>query len=827
MELHNSYTSSSSSRGINAGATIGYGHKIQTTGNGGSISVSRSNQNTVETIHANGNFRNVNEVHNNTGTMTLSGFNQEGGKVTGNIGKVEVISRQNTSTTTESSKGVNLGISANGVPSSVNINASRTNGNRAFVDNQSTFVVGEGSNLHVGTVENTGAVIGKEGNSTFKIDSYVGKDIQNYDTMTTTGGSIGVSLGGKPKITNVGFNQDSSDKQGITRNTVVGDVEITKAEGSPINRDLGKANETTKDTHRSTNINVESQTIEYATNPGKLKEDIGKAKKEISDVTTAIKESIHDRGDDNRNFFGQLREIRLSETVNNIAGKRLTEAQKSEDVVAAWKDAYKDLGYNLDVRYTTEEDTPEMKDKAGTAYVSKDGVHTIIININAKENSTKAGLIGTLAEEASHIVNGVAGRQIATGTKEKGLESTGRASNAYFQEEYKGSNQNMTYKSDGKIDTSKLGVHVGDKLFLETGKNQALNAYLEGNKRDLLDNFIETLKSDEKYKDKLDELDELNEKLKNLLANNEILANKKLSVEEEKHYLNIYQENNKDKLKVITDEDGSREIVIENKFNLNNLINKLEKDKLSELEIKKIQYEILKTSLVREIISREDFNTIIQTTDNTKISNDIEINNKWNNYTSAVNNTILERQKEENSSGGIFSNNFRDNDNSGNRFVGDVVYYNLNAPNKKYLSIDEYGKTKETDYKSKKPIEQHELVVHPSDLIMLKDEQEKGIPFEFMRTEGARYVTKDNGVTYLEDRFTEVKMPDGTSEYWLQPLIKLETNTLKFEEMTNEILFGKDRDNTRFYYHKNFEQGVIKFKSFEEKKNFFDMYGVD
>ena len=183
VELHNSYTSSSSSRGINAGATIGYGHKIQTTGNGGSISASRSNQNTVETIYANGNFKNVNEVHNNTGSMVLNGFNQEGGKVTGNIGKVEVISRQNTSTTTGSSKGVNLGISANGVPSSVNVNASRTNGNRAFVDNQSTFVVGEGSNLHVGTVENTGAVIGKEGNSTFKIDTYVGKDIQNYDIV--------------------------------------------------------------------------------------------------------------------------------------------------------------------------------------------------------------------------------------------------------------------------------------------------------------------------------------------------------------------------------------------------------------------------------------------------------------------------------------------------------------------------------------------------------------------------------------------------------------------------------------------------------------------
>jgi len=461
VELHNSYSSSSSSRGINAGATIGYGHKIQTTGNGGSISASQSNQNTVETVYANGNFKNVNEVHNNTGSMVLNGFNQEGGKLTGNIGKVEVISRQNTSTTTGSSSGMSLGISANGVPSSVNINGSRTNGDRAFVDNQSTFIVGEGSSLHVGTLENTGAVVGKQGNSTFKINNYVGKDIQNHDTMKTTGGSLGISTE-KPRITNVGFNQDSRDKQGITRNTVIGDVEIAGAERSPINRDLGKANEVTRDTHSSTNINVESQTIEYLTNPGKLKEDIGKAKKEISDVTTAIKESINDRGDDNRNFFGQLREVRLNETVNNIAGKRLNEADKSEDVVAAWKDANKDLGYNLDVRYTTGEDTPEMKDKAGTAYVSKDGVHTIIININAEENSTKAGLIGTLAEEASHIVNGVAGRQIATGTEEKGLESTGRAANAYFKEEYKGSNQNMTYRSDGKIDTSKLGTNVGD-----------------------------------------------------------------------------------------------------------------------------------------------------------------------------------------------------------------------------------------------------------------------------------------------------------------------------------------------------------------------------
>ena len=473
VELRNRYSSESSGFGVGVSAGIGSNGQIKSNGISGNISANRNNRNTDETIHANGSFTNVNEVHNNTGTMTLSGFNQEGGKVTGNIGKVEVVSRQNTSTTTGSSKGVNLGISANGVPSSVNINASRTNGNRAFVDNQSTFVVGEGSNLHVGTVENTGAVIGKEGNSTFKIDTYVGKDIQNYDTMTTTGGSIGASLGGKPKITNVGFNQDSRDKQGITRNTVVGDVEIAEAEGSPINRDLGKANEVTKDTHRSTNINVESQTIEYLTNPGKLKEDIWKAKEEINDIKWAIKESIHDRGDDNRNFFGQLSEVRLDKSLENITSERLIGKTVDTEIAGIFKDAYKDLGYDINIIFSDPKNSPQLLDekgkpKTGTAYVRDEKgkkIKTIIINGEDPKNATKAGLIGTIVEEGSHVIGKVEGRQRKTGTDEKGLESTGRASNEYFSEKYKDDNPTISIQSDGKdYSNVDFGEHVGDEV---------------------------------------------------------------------------------------------------------------------------------------------------------------------------------------------------------------------------------------------------------------------------------------------------------------------------------------------------------------------------
>ncbi|WP_248615008.1 filamentous hemagglutinin N-terminal domain-containing protein [Leptotrichia hofstadii] len=334
VELRNRYSSESSGFGFGVSAGVGSNGQIKPNSISGNISINGGNQNTAETVYANGNFKNVNEVHNNTGSMTLSGFNQEGGKVTGNIGKLVVESRQNTSTTTGSSSGIGLGISANGVPSSVNVNGSRTNGSRAFVDNQSSFIVGEGSNLHVGTLENTGAVIGKQSDNstTFKIDSYVGKDIQNYDTMTTTGGSMGVSLGGKPRITSVGFNQDNRDKEGITRNTVVGNVEIQNASGDEINRDLGKANEITKDTHRSTNINVEPQVIEYISNPTKFKEDLevaileGKATGET--ILKSIENAVNGRkssdiGDPERRTINEIKEsvirVKTAPEMNLIA----------------------------------------------------------------------------------------------------------------------------------------------------------------------------------------------------------------------------------------------------------------------------------------------------------------------------------------------------------------------------------------------------------------------------------------------------------------------------------------------------------------------------
>lgn len=87
---------------MGVGVNTSFGLDEKAKGTTVNVSASRSNSNTDETIHHNGSFSNVDEVHNNTGTMIIRGFNQEGGKVTGNIGRFEATSLQNTSTMTGS-----------------------------------------------------------------------------------------------------------------------------------------------------------------------------------------------------------------------------------------------------------------------------------------------------------------------------------------------------------------------------------------------------------------------------------------------------------------------------------------------------------------------------------------------------------------------------------------------------------------------------------------------------------------------------------------------------------------------------------------------------
>ena len=270
VELNNYSSSSSKSRGVSAGVTINYNNGFQAEANAVNISASKSKMNTNGTNFQNGRFVNVDEVHNNTKNMTLSGFNQEGGTVTGNIQNLTIESKQNTSTTKGSTVGGSLSIAPNGMPSG-SANYSQTNGERKYVDNATTFLIGNGSNLKIGKVDNTAAAIGATGNGKLSIDEYVGHNLENVDKSKTVGGSVGISTSG---INSIGINYNDRKQEGITKNTVIGNVEIGKSSGAEINKDLASMTEITKDKDTKTDIFIESQTIKYALNPSQFKEDL-------------------------------------------------------------------------------------------------------------------------------------------------------------------------------------------------------------------------------------------------------------------------------------------------------------------------------------------------------------------------------------------------------------------------------------------------------------------------------------------------------------------------------------------------------------------------
>ncbi len=225
--------------------------------------------------------------------MTLDGFNQVGGAVTGNIKDVKIISKQNTSTTDGSSQSVGGSITFGGMPS-FSVGASETTGNRSYVDTPSSLIIGEGSNLTIGNLDNTAGIVGTKDGGKMTVGNYTGHDLINVDEYNTTGGNL--SFGGVEGIneqgqqttnfglTGLGVTYQNKEKEGVSNNTVVGDVTIGTATGDAINYDESKAQETTKDEDTGLiNFNLDAPVLGLLTEDGrrKFKVDLYAIKKEI------------------------------------------------------------------------------------------------------------------------------------------------------------------------------------------------------------------------------------------------------------------------------------------------------------------------------------------------------------------------------------------------------------------------------------------------------------------------------------------------------------------------------------------------------------------
>ena len=133
--------------------------------------------------------------------------------------------------------------------------------------------------------------------------------------------------------------------------------------------------EITEDRDFKTNINVESQTINYIKNPEKFKEDLQKAKNEVEDIGNVIENTINPSGKDKRNVFENLRAQRWSTSYYNVIGSRVEELGRQfkvgtineEDLKEAVRDIVKgygkDIGIDFDVVYLEEKTMPKKEDK--------------------------------------------------------------------------------------------------------------------------------------------------------------------------------------------------------------------------------------------------------------------------------------------------------------------------------------------------------------------------------------------------------------------------------------------------------------------------------
>ena len=240
--------------------------------------------------------------------------------------------------------------------------------------------------------------------------------------------------------------------------------------------------EITKDRDFKTNVNIESQTINYAKNPEKFKEDLEKAKNEIEDIGNVVKNTLNPPGKDKRNIFENLRAQRWTTSFYNVTGSRMEELsrqfkareidekQLKEAVRELAKGYGKDIGIDFEVVYLDEKTMPkDSEGSTGSAYIVDKENKRVLIPIDIEKIKKTGDLFGTITEEISHGKDALEGRQdkkVAedNSNDEEGLESLGRPANEYVKKKFgEDNNSKIKLTTDGiDLSNADVGEKVGD-----------------------------------------------------------------------------------------------------------------------------------------------------------------------------------------------------------------------------------------------------------------------------------------------------------------------------------------------------------------------------
>ena len=179
---------------------------------------------------------------------------------------------------------------------SANINGSKGNGEKEWVNKQTSLIAKNGGKIDTDSLTNIGAIMGSESETNklkVSANKVVVKDLEDKNKYENIGG--GVSFG--TDVPNVSVKHDKVDKEQINRATALNtDFEIsgkkTSAEDLGFNTDISKAQEVTKDEERHLDAELHTDLL------GKDKqEELKKAGGILGDIGTALTSKDKTKGD--------------------------------------------------------------------------------------------------------------------------------------------------------------------------------------------------------------------------------------------------------------------------------------------------------------------------------------------------------------------------------------------------------------------------------------------------------------------------------------------------------------------------------------------------
>ena len=272
------------------------------------------------TINIGGNLK------TNSENLTLSGANVEADKVDIKAKNVVIESKQDKSENKDSTYGGGFSIDlANPSNFSANINGSKGNGEKEWVNTQTSLIAKNGGKIDTENLTNIGAVIGSESEiNKLKVSAnkVVVKDLEDKNKYENIGG--GVSFG--TDVPNVSVKHDKIDKEQINRATALNtDFEVAgqkvKAEDLGFNTNKDKAQEVTKDEERHLDAELHTDLL------GKDKqEELKKAGGIISDLTTALgnkgqTDALENKGKTEGNFLERYKQLSMVRAIGDQVEK--------------------------------------------------------------------------------------------------------------------------------------------------------------------------------------------------------------------------------------------------------------------------------------------------------------------------------------------------------------------------------------------------------------------------------------------------------------------------------------------------------------------------